>query len=228
MTAAGAVGAFDRVLDSVGLAVVCGELDAGHPDTIDGLMERTGASRSIVREATRVLVSLGLLTAGRRVGLRVRPQEEWDTLDAHVVRWRLASPERDTQLRELRELRLAVEPAAARAAAAAASEGGLEEALLLAVADLRVASEARDGAAFLEADRRLHGMVLAASRNAMFVRLQSIIEEALRERTPAEPIAWDASLADVQLHARLVDCIVSGDSDSAADVMAQIVQGATR
>ena len=54
------------------------------------------------------------------------------------------------------------------------------------------------------------------------------IEEALRERTPAEPIAWDASLADVRLHARLVDCIVSGDSESAADVMAQIVQGASR
>ena len=50
-----AQGTFDLVLDSVGLAIVRGDLPAGHSDTIDGLIVRTGASRSIVREATRVL-----------------------------------------------------------------------------------------------------------------------------------------------------------------------------
>jgi DNA-binding FadR family transcriptional regulator len=222
MTAA--QGTFELVLDSVGLAIVRGDLPAGHSDTIDGLIARTGASRSIVREATRVLVSLGILTAGRRVGLRVTPYSAWDTLDVHVVRWRLASAERDQQLRELLELRVAIEPEAARIAADrhSAEHTG---ALTRAVAELRDAAAARNSANFLDADRRLHSTILEASGNAMLNRLQSVVSEALRERTPSESIAWTTAPADVELHAALVEAITTGDGLAAAETMRQIARG---
>jgi DNA-binding FadR family transcriptional regulator len=225
MTAAPvAQGTFELVLDSVGLAIVRGELPAGHSDTIDGLITRTGASRSIVREATRVLVSLGMLTAGRRVGLRVTPKSAWDTLDAHVVRWRLASPERTQQLRELVELRLAIEPEAARVAADRHNADHARE-LARAIADLHGAAIAHDSAGFLDADRRLHALILKASSNALFSRLQAVVDEALRERTPSEPVAWATASSDVALHAALVEAILDGDGFTAAETMRRIARG---
>ncbi|WP_431278575.1 FadR/GntR family transcriptional regulator [Leifsonia poae] len=219
--------AFARVLDSVGTAIVAGDLPEGHVDTVDGLIARTGASRTIVREATRVLVSLGMLTASPRVGLRVTPSSEWDTLDVDVVRWRLASSGREEQLRDLLQLRLAIEPEAARIAAGGASHPEADE---LAAAGERMvaAADARDEEAFLEADRRIHGLILSMSANAMFARLQSVVEEALRVRAPHEPVAWASAPADVELHLALITAIRAGDASGAAEAMSSIVRGSSR
>jgi DNA-binding FadR family transcriptional regulator len=115
--------AFERALDQLGAAIVAGELPAGHTDTVEGFVARTGASRSVVREVTRVLGALGMLSAGRRIGLRIRPLDEWDLLDPRVIRWRLEGSDAAVQLAELRSLRHAIEPAAAAAAARAVGEG---------------------------------------------------------------------------------------------------------
>ena len=127
-------GAFDRALDQLGAAIVGGELEAGAADTIEGFIARTGASRSVVREVTRVLGGLGMLSAGRRVGLRIRPAEEWDLLDPRVIRWRLEGPGRDPQLRTLTELRH-LRRNHVRAEVAGAVDPGLPGVHDLAVAD---------------------------------------------------------------------------------------------
>jgi DNA-binding FadR family transcriptional regulator len=216
--------AFDRVLDTIGAAVVRGELPAGHQDTVEGLVARTGASRSIVREATRVLGSLGLLRAGRRVGLRVLPRSDWDTLDPLVIRWRLASPDRDRQLDELTALRRAVEPEAARRAALAPAPAAVAE-LRAAGEELRQAGERVDPAAFLAADRRLHGLVLAMSDNAMFDRLRSVVEEALADRDRLLRGRSDPrpSAPDVALHLAVVAAISDAEPERAATLMRDII-----
>jgi DNA-binding FadR family transcriptional regulator len=214
--------AFRRVLDLLGGAIVDGSLAAGSADTVDAIVARTGASRTVVREATRVLVALGMLSAGRRVGLRVRPRGDWDLLDPQLIRWRLASPDRAAQLAELLGLRLAVEPAAARRASERRSDAeaaGLREA----VAALADATRARDRDAFLAADSRLHGRLLAAAGNAMLARLGAVIDEALRERTPGDRMRWEVAAADVADHEALVAAVVAGDAASAEALMRRIV-----
>ncbi|OII31823.1 hypothetical protein BIU98_08780 [Curtobacterium sp. MMLR14_010] len=211
---------FDRVLDGLGQAIVDGTLATGHADSIDGFVRRTGASRSIVREATRVLVGLGLLSAGRRVGLRVLPREQWDLIDPRVVGWRLAGPDRDTALAELRALRRAVEPEAAAAAAdRVASASHPPDALeaLVATAD-RLTTAGADPAAFVRSDRELHRSLLALSGNAVFERLARVVERALDERAHLEP-----DPVDVDLHVRLVEAVVRGDAPAAAAAMRTIV-----
>ncbi|WP_413600148.1 FCD domain-containing protein [Curtobacterium sp. Curtsp57] len=213
---------FDRVLDELGSAIVRGDLPVGHGDSVEGFVARTGASRSIVREATRVLVSLGMLSAGRRVGLRVLPAEQWDVIDPHVVRWRLDGPDRAVALAELRALRRAVEPAAAAAAARAVASGTHDrsdlEALLASAERLASAAGAADPAPILPADRAFHGRLLALSGNAMFARLQRVVERALEERADVEPDAHD-----VALHRTLADAVAAGDADRAAAAMREIV-----
>lgn len=50
-----------------------------------------GVSRTVVREALRVLQDKGLLSARPNVGTRIRAVEQWNLLDADVLRWRAAA-----------------------------------------------------------------------------------------------------------------------------------------
>lgn len=215
--------AFDRVLDQVGSAIASGSLPTGHTDSVEGLVARTGASRSIVREATRVLVALGMLSAGRRVGLRVLPSDKWDVIDPMVIRWRLAGPGRMEAFAELRALRRALEPAAAAAAArvvAARAHDPADLEALLASADLLAdAARLRDAAAFVQADSDLHGGILTLTANAMYVRLQKIVDRALEDRTDVTPDEHD-----VALHGTLATAVAAGDPAGAARAMAEIVE----
>ncbi len=234
--------AFERALDQLGRAIVSGQVPAGHVDTIEQLVERTGASRSVVREVSRVLGSLGLLSAGRRVGLRVLGAEHWDVLDPLVIRWRLEGPEPQAQIDELRALRLAIEPAAAAAAAQAVGEwrastsasmsasGRGEDvpaalrALEAAADQLGRAADDPDPAVFLAADRDLHAAVLALSGNAMFARLRIVIDEHLRDRALRERAGLPPEPHDLALHLRVARAITDADPSAAASAMSEILE----
>lgn len=217
--------AFDRALDQLGRSIVSGELPADHGDTIEGLTARTGASRSVVREVSRVLGSLGMLSAGRRVGLRVLAPEHWDVLDPLVIRWRLDGPDPQKQVDELRALRHAVEPAAAAAAARTVQCGGVStQALTLAVAALRRAGEDPDPAGFLQADLALHAAVLDFSANSMFIRLRAVVDEGLRVRALRERPDLPPNTHDLDLHVQVASAILAGDEQGAAHAMREIVE----
>ncbi|WP_394552699.1 FadR/GntR family transcriptional regulator [Agromyces sp. MMS24-JH15] len=181
----------DLVVDSLGGRIVAGDLRAGATMMAVDVESELGVSRSVVREAVRVLQSLGLVESVRRVGIRVRPEADWNVFDPAVIRWRLASDRRGSQLRSLTELRAAVEPAAAELAAVHAA-GPLATELLATAERMADAGRDRDPVAFLELDIRFHALVLAASGNEMFASLADAIGEVLRGRTehglmPAQP-----------------------------------------
>ncbi len=70
---------------------------------------------------------MNLVVSRRRVGVTVRPAEEWNVYDPRVIRWRLAGSDRPRQLRSLTVLRSAVEPVAAGLAARAHAAGQCAE-----------------------------------------------------------------------------------------------------
>ena len=138
------------------------------------------------------------------------------------MRWRLDSADRESQLIELLELRLAVEPAAARAAATRRTDQEAT-ALATAAADLKRAATRRDAVAFFNADQVFHGILIAASGNRIYSRLRAVLEEGLREQTPDGPPRWDAAPGDVELHARLAAAIERRDARSASTLSARII-----
>ncbi|PZE28471.1 FadR/GntR family transcriptional regulator [Curtobacterium sp. MCLR17_042] len=212
---------FERVLDQVGAAVVSGAVAVGSRRSIDDLVALTGASRSIVREAVRVLVALGLLSARRRVGVTVLGVREWDVLDPRVVRWRLRGPDGDRVAVELRELRAAVEPAAAAAAARRAALDACadrREALRTTADELAAAATRDDRLDFVTADVRFHALVLDLSGNALYRRLHQVVGQVLRERGSVRP-----DRHDVGLHLALADAVLDGRPDDAASTMRAIV-----
>ncbi|QCR42343.1 FadR family transcriptional regulator [Curtobacterium sp. SGAir0471] len=212
--------AFDRVLDGIGAAVVTGAFAPGSRRSTDDLVAWSGASRSIVREAVRVLVALGMLRARPRVGVVVAHPADWDVLDPRVVRWRLQGPDAARVSAELRELRTAVEPAAAAAAARRAplDECAAGREALLATADELASAAAEDRRLdFTVADIRLHALVLDLSGNALYRRLHRVGGETLRERGSIRP-----DRHDVGLHRTLAQAVAGGRPDEAADVMREI------
>jgi DNA-binding FadR family transcriptional regulator len=105
------------LLDALGAEVVSGRLPAGHVLTLEGISAQHGVSRSVAREAVRVLESMGIVESRRRVGITIRAADKWNVFDPQLIRWRLDAGDRAAQLISLSELRRGFEPAAAALAA---------------------------------------------------------------------------------------------------------------
>ncbi|WP_127793999.1 FadR/GntR family transcriptional regulator [Agromyces sp. LHK192] len=213
----------DLVVDTLGARIVGGELAAGDVMMAIDVESELGVSRSVVREAVRVLQSLGMVESVRRVGIRVLPEQSWTVFDPAVIRWRLASERRGAQLRSLTELRIAVEPAAADLAAVHAP-GALAAEIAATAERMRAAGRTGDGAAFLELDIRFHALVLEASGNEMFASLADAIGEVLRGRTEHGLMPGRPHEDSMQLHVDVADAVLARDQAAARAAMERIMR----
>jgi DNA-binding FadR family transcriptional regulator len=214
------------VLDKLGLAICAGDPQSGSVLRIEELEERYGVSRSVVREAIRVLASMGMVASRRRVGVQILPATEWNLYDPQVIRWRLASPGRISQLRSLTELRTAIEPEAARLAAVRAPLASASELMGLA-GKLWAAGQAGDDDAFLILDIEFHRLVLASSGNEMFTKLNALVAEVLTGRTQYGLMPSHPHNEALQLHVNVASAIQRGNPTEAHDAMLGIMQRAS-
>ncbi|MFC4223307.1 FadR/GntR family transcriptional regulator [Lysinibacter cavernae] len=214
-----------QVLDSLGLAICEGTMAAGSIVTIEILEERLQVSRTVIREALRVLTSMGLVTSRRRVGIQILPLKEWNLYDPQIIRWRLASSHQISQLRSLTELRSAIEPEAARLAAQRAPLADASELIGLA-GKLWAAGSAGDGEEFLRLDIMFHQLILRSSGNEMFSKLHTLIDEVLAGRTDAGLMPQYPHKQALQWHTDVANAIQTGNSEAAGEAMLHIMRRA--
>ena len=110
------VSLYEHVLNELGRDIVGGQLVPGTRLVLSDLEERFAVSRTVARDAVRVLESLGLATSRRRAGIEVMPANVWHVLDPQVIAWRL-EVDRAAQIMSLTGVREAIEPVAAGLAA---------------------------------------------------------------------------------------------------------------
>jgi DNA-binding FadR family transcriptional regulator len=211
-----------RLLDRLGLAICGGDLETGSVVRIDQLQERYVVSRSVVREAIRVLASMGLVAPRRRVGVQVLAAARWNLYDPQVIRWRMASPARIAQLQSLTELRTAIEPEAARLAALRAPLADASELMGLA-GKLWAAGQANDAETFLALDIQFHRLVLSSSGNEMFAKLHTLVEAVLTGRTQYGLMPRHPHNEALQLHVDVASAIQRGSGDDAHSAMLGIM-----
>ncbi|GAB3597326.1 FadR/GntR family transcriptional regulator [Microbacterium tumbae] len=210
---------YQQVQDQLGSAICGGVLSEGTVISAEELGAAIGASHSTVRESTRVLVSLGLLRARQRIGFQVLPESEWNHLDAQVIRWRLRTPDHDRLVQSLLEIRIAIEPEAARLAA---ERGDPETVGRI----MRTAGElwaGGDQRTFVTHDTEFHRLVMQASGNPLFARLSDVVAEALRERALHHLVQLPVNEVDRQLHVDLAHHIQRRDGDAASATAREIV-----
>ena len=209
-------GMHSDVTSDLGERIAAGEIAPGAVLTLAQLEADYDASRTVVREAVRVLESIGLVTSRRRVGITVQPREAWDAYSPRLIAWNLSGPFRQQQLEALMEVRVAVEPTAALLAARRATPAQRAELRRLAVR-LRAIGDAAGGASdeFLEADVAFHDLLLQASGNPQIAALRGPIREVLTGRsrlgmTPATPAA-----GTLEEHEQVAAAITAGDGEAA-------------
>lgn len=217
-----------QVLEHLGRQIVAGQLTPGDSLTADDVATQFGVSRTVVREAFRVLEAKGLVTARPGVGTRVMASGDWDLIDPEVILWRFHSPNgRLAQMRELLELRDGLEPLAARLAARHTSPA---VGLILTTTSSQMVDAAHRGDfdAFTSLDIQFHGALLRASGNGMLERLKTVVAVALRAR--GELFAFSHEISDqvLDLHKALAAAITRGDEDASESAMKRLLAEADR
>lgn len=124
------------------------------------LGEEFGVSRSVIREATKVLVEKGLAFVERGNGIRVAQKRAWRSLDAVILASRLRGPDGPAVLRELFVLRKAVEP---ELAALAAERSDTATFVRLSTCVQQLVDALGDEERYLAADLAFHEAIVDAS-----------------------------------------------------------------
>ena len=92
----------NQVSRELGRRVVAGIYAVGELiEDENALTEKYQVSRSVVRDAVKILVGKRLLEVRRGIGTRVRPRTEWVLLDDDVLAWHQSAPIRMDFLTQL-------------------------------------------------------------------------------------------------------------------------------
>src|SRR5512132_1777847 len=183
-----------------------GELAPGTPLSELSLVERTGASRTPVREALRRLAAEGLVDLTPRLGARV------SRVSAQSVR-------------DLFEFRQLLEPVAIRQATeTAAADPDVRRTFTAMRTEFtriqrRVPSQARSRA-FYELADRFDWAIIDATRNEHLRRTIAELRPhtaRLRNLSHLDPQRTDASVTE---HLEICDALLAGDADAAASLIA--------
>ncbi|WP_460797522.1 FadR/GntR family transcriptional regulator [Microbacterium sp. GXF0217] len=214
------------LLDDLGRRIAVGELADGEVLTLAQLEADYKASRTLVREAVRVLESMGMLASRRRVGITVQPRTRWDQFDPKIIQWTLAGPDRQQQLEALMELRVAVEPLAAGLAAQRANDEQRAEIRRLAeVLDDLGHRGLGDSTEYLDADLRFHALVLTASGNPLLAALERPVHEVLTGRTRLGMHPSTPASGTLEQHLRVAMDIADGDAAAAEEHSREHLRG---
>ena len=210
-----------QAVTDLGIAIVSGELPEGVPLPIESeLGKRLGVSRTVVREATKVLASKGLLRSRPKVGTVPLPRVSWDVLDPEVLGWMLDYGPIADVIRDVSEVRLIIEPAAARLAAMRRSE---EEAELLRVLTDDLVGSADDDERYVVTDLDFHAAILSATKNATLVRLTGAIGAALRASRRVTVHAPGGPQSAMAEHEAVARAVIDGDPVRAFDRMTELI-----
>jgi DNA-binding FadR family transcriptional regulator len=210
------------IASELGVAIVTGHYSKANPFPIEGeLCTQYGVSRSIVREAVKMLTAKGLLGARPRQGTWVQPEENWNLLDPDVLRWTLERKFSLPLLIEFSQIRLGIEPAAAAMAARVGSPG---DKALIAKAVERMQSAERDEDDPLDSDIAFHVSVLEATGNRFFLQLRQLIETALRFSIRMTNERKGVRLASVADHNKVAEAILAGDAAAAEAAMRAMME----
>lgn len=201
----------------MGRRIVGGYYDEGALIEDEGtLSTRFSVSKSVVREAVKLLVGKGLLEVRRGIGTRVRSRSHWALLDDDVLAWHLAAEPKPATLRQLMDMRRIIEP---KAAALAARCGTDEQLAAIKAAQDKMDQEQRSSEHFAVADALFHQAILRATNNEFLLALEGVIFSALLgsiRLTNADP---EQNRKSLPFHRDLLAAILARDAGAAEQAM---------
>ena len=218
-------GLHGAVVHEIGVRIIRGDLTAGEPlPTEDELGSQLGVSRTVLREAVKVLAAKRLVESRPKTGTRVLERADWNLLDPDVLAWHLEAGLTERFLQNTLELRGLIEPGAARLAALRATDGEIE--LLAATYDELCRAE--DIEAWIEPDLRFHTILFQATHNELLEHMTALVGSVLRMLfmfSSRPPITFERALP---LHGSILDAIRARDPDAAEIAVLRLIDDTER
>jgi DNA-binding FadR family transcriptional regulator len=228
-------GLLGGVVSGLGQRIVGGGWAPGEalPREAD-LSEEFGVSRSVVREAFRILGAKGLIRGRTSDGTRVLPRGDWRLLDPDVMDWRIRAGDTTSLLLDLLRLRAVLEPGVVREATSSCTPDA--RARILATWEAKVdvyvspnSDLAERRRRFIETDLEFHRAFLTAVESPLLNQLFNVIEVALRLLFDLQMRArgYETEMVGMEdghrLHAEVMDAWLEGNADRAEAAMRRLI-----
>jgi GntR family transcriptional regulator, galactonate operon transcriptional repressor len=196
------------------------------------LCEEFGVSRTVIRDALRVLNSKGLIESRPHSGTLVRGIENWNLLDPQMINWALNMGDREGFFTMLMETRSALEPSVVEIAAGRATEpevAKIDEACRRMEAN--AAHQPPDLEGFNKADIDFHLAILDSTHNLILRQFGALIRVALLASFGLALEDQEISQESIDAHRAIVEAIRNRDAAAArhnmemiADILREKVQ----
>jgi DNA-binding FadR family transcriptional regulator len=202
------------VVDQLAHRIIGGELAAGSVlPTESALGEEFGFSRTVMREALKLLEERGLVRVEQGRGTTVQPRASWALLDADVLEIALQYDHGLVLLDDLVRVRRVLEADMARVAAMQMTDNDLEslaenvDQMFEAMGDYRL---------FQKLDLSFHRIVMRASGSEVGRAIVGTIHAHGARRGLDEPAPISSLERTVAEHRAILDALVARDSELAA------------
>jgi DNA-binding FadR family transcriptional regulator len=219
-------GLHGQIVHAIGRQILSGKIRPG-----DLLPAQPGlpASRTVLREAIKVLAAKGLVESRPKTGTRVRPRTAWNLLDPDVMAWHQHGAPPAAFLLKLTEVRMIVEPAAAELAAQRARAAELQ-AIDEAYREMEAAlcGRTEDYEAFDQADMRFHQAIVRACGNDLLEQMSHVVVSALLVSFHATSRLPGRAKASLPKHRAILEAIRDHHAPRAGQAMRRLVQKTAR
>jgi DNA-binding GntR family transcriptional regulator len=184
----------EQVADALRAAVVSGEMKPGHLYSAPTLAARFGVSATPVREAMLDLAKQGLVEVVPNKGFQVTSIS-------------------DAELDQITEIRLMLEPPAAKTAAGNASPADVDALMPLAQAIVEAAKRG-DLISYIEADHEFHARLLALSGNRRLVEIVKDLRAQTRLYGLSGLVTAGILAATAEEHVTMCTYLAAGDGSA--------------
>jgi DNA-binding FadR family transcriptional regulator len=219
-------GLHGQIVHGIGRRILSGKIRPGELLPADvGLP----ASRTVLREAIKVLAAKGLVESRPKTGTRVSPRQRWNLLDPDVLAWQQDESPPVAFLGKLTEVRMIIEPAAAELAArraTAAQIEAIEAAFQEMEGALRPGNE--DFEAFDRADILFHHAIVLACGNDLLQQMGQVVYAALLLSFKATSRLPGRARASLPEHRAILNAIRGRQARRAGLAMRRLVGSTAR
>lgn len=207
----------EQVARTLSLSIIRRELEPGSllPNE-DELCQQFDVSRTVIREAIRIMDARGLVEVRPRIGTRICMPTQWALTDPTLLHWQLESAPDFRLIQNLYELRNMIEPMVAKFTTQRASEEEIEG-ICQTFEEMKNATTIEE---HVQADLRLHLAILDACGNKLVCSpLRPLIENTLGSSFSLFIRSLEKAKQSLPLHQAIVDAIKARDPERAADCM---------
>lgn len=210
-----------EIAKNIGVKIISGKYKPGQ--LLEGEVSASEAlhvSRTVYREAVRILAAKGLVVSRPKIGTRISPQSTWHLLDPDVLSWVFEFEPDESFLNNLFELRRMIEPSAAALAAERRTDQDLRE---LERALEGMAKDTLATPSGREADLAFHTAILRATGNVFLVSLASGVGAAISWTTIFKQRDNPLPRDPIPDHRRVFDAIAAANANAAYAAMSNLV-----